>query len=157
MTRFLSLQIFAAACEKQGHAVLYQLSSPHINYVGSTSFGVKRFGCSGSSPVTRAYQHILEHKLPPRANVEAPCPMKRKCRLFRAVRVCDHMFWVLKQGPEIHIRCRRRLPLLAGSRKATVSLLAANTFAEHVGPKLLVTTVRAPSSELPQAMRFGLT
>ena len=105
LTEFLSAQIFAVLREEPGHAVMYQLSSPYINYVGSTSMDVKRSGCSGSSPTMRAFQHILEHKQQRTFDNKQPTSAKLKCRLFRNVRVCDHMFWVLAQGPETYIRC----------------------------------------------------
>ena len=101
--QFLSLQVFAGVCEQRAGAVLYQLSSPYVNYVGSTKFEVQRHRCQGSSPVNRAYQHLLEHSRHLMAPDRVPV-LRKKCRLFRNVRFSDHMFWVLEQGPEPYIR-----------------------------------------------------
>ena len=100
---FLSLQVFAGVCEQPAGAVLYQLSSPYLNYVGSTKYELQRHRCQGSSPVNRAYQHLLEHVRPQPATGSSNVG-RRKCRLFRNVRPSDHMFWVLEQGPEPYIR-----------------------------------------------------
>ena len=102
--QFVSLQAFAGICEQPDAAVLYQLSSPHVNYVGSTKFGVQRHRCQGSSPVNRAYQHVLEHACLHAPADAGPPVLRQKCRLFRHVRLSDHMFWVLAQGPETYIR-----------------------------------------------------
>ena len=102
--RFLSLQVFAVLCEQRTHAVLYQLSSPYVNYLGSTKFDVKRFGCAGSSPTMRSYQHILED-CGRSCKAKSKMQCTRKCRMFKNVRISNHMFWVLAQGSETYIRC----------------------------------------------------
>ena len=102
--QFVSLQAFAGVCEQPDAAVLYQLSSTFFNYVGSTKFGVQRHRCQGSSPVNRAYQHILEHSCLQTPAYAGPPVLRKKCRLFRHARLSDHMFWVLAQGPETYIR-----------------------------------------------------
>ena len=103
-TQFLSLQVHAALCIQPSNAVLYQLSSPYFNYVGSTKFDVQRHRCQGSSPVHRAYQHMLEHMHARSGQNTASRQHTRKCKLFRNVPLADHMFWVLEQGPEAYIR-----------------------------------------------------
>lgn len=103
VVHFLSLQIHAALCKHPGFAVLYLLSTPYLNYLGSTRYDVTLHQCQGGSPVSRSYQHVLEHKCsttshPHRSSVN------KKCRHFCHLHPSDHMFWVLTTGPETYVR-----------------------------------------------------
>lgn len=101
VARFLSLQVFATLRELPGHAVLYQLSSVYLNYLGSTKYDVKLHQCQGASPTSRVYQHILEHK---QSKSRGRQLVNRKNRCFQKVHFADHMFWILNTGPEGFIR-----------------------------------------------------
>ena len=105
LASFLSLLVHSALCVQAGNGIFYQMSSPYLNYVGPPSSMVRLHACKGTSPVSRAYQHVVEHRrASSRGHQGSNHSGPLKVRAFSRLHPSHHMFWILRVGPLDHIR-----------------------------------------------------
>ena len=117
---FICWQVFGLLSSAPGHAVLYMMSNGFFDYLGSTKYNLKRAKSHATSPMTRCYQHLQEHR---KALLQKEPVLNHKVRLFKTVHAADTMFWILATGEESYIRTLETASVSCWQPKANTSAI----------------------------------